>query len=197
LVNKNYKCLMKGKLLIFSGPSGSGKTTLVHQLLRTIPDLKFSISVTSRKKRKNEQEGSDYYFVSSDDFRKKIANGEFIEWEEVYEDLYYGTLRAEVESLLMLGKHVIFDVDVEGGLNIKKQFGEKALAVFIKAPSLEILEERLRLRSTEDELSFRKRIEKAKKEISYTDKFDVVLINENLDESCENAIKLVKNFLEK
>ena len=186
---------MQGKLLIFSGPSGSGKTTVVHHLLKTVPGLFFSISVTSRELRKNERAGVDYYFVTPDEFRKRIENNEFLEWEEVYTGQYYGTLKSEVERLINQGKHMLFDVDVEGGLNLKKQYGKNALAVFLKAPSLSILEERLRLRSTEDELSFKKRIDKATKELNYSDKFDAVLVNENLCETCDRASTMVMDFL--
>lgn len=186
---------MIGKLLIFSAPSGSGKTTIVQHLLRRIPGLEFSISATSRKMRANEQEGKDYYFITAENFRKKIENKEFLEWEEVYKDQYYGTLRSEVERIRSQGKHVVFDVDVVGGLNIKKQYGSDALAVFVKAPSYYELEKRLRMRSTEDEISFRKRMEKAKGELSFSDKFDVVLVNDELKETLINAEELVRNFL--
>jgi guanylate kinase len=188
---------MKGKLPIFSAPSGSGKPTIVQHLLRKIPGLEFSISATSRKMRANEKNGKDYFFISSDDFRKKIENKEFLEWEEVYKDQYYGTLRSEVERIRNLGNHVIFDVDVVGALNIKKQYGPDAFAVFVKAPSYNELEKRLRMRSTEDELSFRKRMNKAKGEMSFSDKFDFVLVNSELKETLHNAEELVRNFLKK
>ena len=187
---------MKGKLIIFSAPSGAGKTTIVQHLLKAIPALEFSISATSRKIRPNEKDGKDYYFISVSDFRKKIESGEFIEWEEVYRDQFYGTLKSEVERIRNQGKHVIFDVDVVGGLNIKKQFGSDALAIFIKAPSLNELEKRLRLRSTEDDESFKKRIEKAEQEMKFSDKFDVVLVNDKLDETLSRAEDLVKDFIE-
>ncbi len=186
---------MKGKLFIFSAPSGSGKTTIVHHLLKTIPLLEFSVSATSRKIRSNEKDGQDYYFISADDFRKKIEKNEFIEWEEVYKDQFYGTLKSEVERIRNQGKHVVFDVDVVGGLNIKKQYGAEALAVFIKAPSIRELERRLKIRSTEDEESFKKRTEKAKKEMSFSDKFDVILVNDSLNETFSRAEELVRNFL--
>ncbi len=186
---------MKGKLLIFSAPSGSGKTTVVQHLLRLYPELEFSISATSRKKRNNETDGKDYYFLSMDDFRKKIENHEFIEWEEVYEGLYYGTLKQEVERIRNKGCHVVFDVDVLGGLNIKKLYGDDALAVFVKAPSVKVLEERLRARSTEDEESLKKRIGKSIGEMSYAEKFDMILVNDTLEKALKDAEKIVMDFL--
>ena len=186
---------MKGKLIIFSGPSGSGKTTIVHHLLKSVPGLKFSISVTSREIRNNEIDGKDYYFVSPEEFKRKINKNEFLEWEEVYEGQYYGTLKSEVEKIRNHGNHVVFDMDVEGGVNLKKQFGNQALAIFIMVPSLQILEERLRLRSTEDQLSFTKRIEKAGKEMTYSNKFDAVINNLDIDDACNNVIELVMKFL--
>jgi guanylate kinase len=186
---------MKGKLLIFSAPSGSGKTTVVQHLIRLYPELEFSISATSRKKRNNETDGKDYYFLSVEDFRKKIENQEFIEWEEVYKGQYYGTLKMEVERIRNKGSHVVFDVDVVGGLNIKKLYGNNALAVFVKAPSVKVLEERLRARSTEDEQSLKRRIEKSIGEMSYADKFDCVLVNDRLDIALLDAEKIVADFL--
>jgi len=139
----------KGKLIIFSAPSGAGKTTIVHHLLKSGLDLQFSISAASREKRKNEIDGKDYYFIPADEFRKKIENNEFLEWEEVYKDHYYGTLKSEVERIWSEGLHVIFDVDVVGGMNIKKYYGDRALSVFVMPPSVKHLEERLRKRSTD------------------------------------------------
>ncbi len=186
---------MKGKLLIFSAPSGSGKTTLVRHILQLDPRLVSSVSATSRKKRENETHGKDYYFLSPDEFRKKIASKEFIEWEEVYPGQYYGTLKQDVERLRNEGKHVVFDVDVVGGLNIKKLFGDDALAIFVKAPSLKVLEKRLRERSTEDEDSLQKRIGKAIDEMKFSDKFDIILINDKLDSALIEAEKIVSRFL--
>ena len=186
---------MTGKLIIFSAPSGSGKTTIVQHLVNNIPGLEFSISATSRKIRANEQDGKDYYFISAVDFRKKIEKKEFLEWEEVYKDQYYGTLRSEVDRIRYQGKHVVFDVDVLGGLNIKKQYGKDAISVFVRAPSLYELEKRLRLRSTEDEASLKKRLENAKNEMSYSEKFDFVLVNDELGESLRSAEKIVRDFL--
>ena len=186
---------MKGKLLIFSAPSGSGKTTLVRHILQLDPRLVFSVSATSRKKRENENHGKDYYFLSPEEFRRKIADKEFIEWEEVYPGQYYGTLKQDVERLRNEGKHVVFDVDVVGGLNIKKLFGDDALSIFVKAPSLKVLEKRLRERSTEDEDSLQKRIGKAIDEMKFSDKFDIILINDKLDTALIEAEKIVSSFL--
>jgi guanylate kinase len=186
---------MKGKLLIFSAPSGAGKTTIVQYLLGLNLGLGFSVSATSREKRPNETEGKDYYFLSADEFREKIKSEEFIEWEEVYPDQFYGTLKQEVERIRNEGTHVVFDVDVVGGLNIKKLYGEDALAVFVKSPSLEVLEKRLRERSTEDETSLQKRLGKAKKEMLFEEKFDVTLVNDKLDETLLRVRKIVTGFL--
>lgn len=184
-----------GKLIIFSAPSGSGKTTLVHHLLSK-PELKlaFSVSATSRAKRPNETDGKDYYFLSADEFKERIAAGDFLEWEEVYPNQFYGTLRSEISRIHAEGKHVMFDVDVVGGLNIKKQFGANALAVFVKPPSIAELENRLRHRSTESAESLQKRVGKAAKEMAYADQFDVVLVNEDLDTAKAEAEKLVADF---
>lgn len=183
------------KLIIFSAPSGSGKTTLVHHLLAQ-PELKlaFSVSATSRAKRPNETHGTDYYFLTPAAFKSKIENNEFLEWEEVYENQYYGTLRSEISRLHALGKSVVFDVDVVGGLNIKKQFGTDALAIFVQPPSIQELEKRLRSRSTESEESLQKRVEKAAEELRFAPKFDVVLVNDNLDQAKKEAEQLVANF---
>lgn len=187
--------MSKGKLIIFSAPSGSGKTTLVHHLLSK-PELKlaFSVSATSREKRPNESHGEDYYFLSVDEFRKRIDADEFLEWEEVYTNQFYGTLRSEIDRIHAAGKHVIFDVDVVGGLNIKKQFEEDALAVFVQPPSIQELEKRLRNRSTESEESLKKRVGKAEAELAFANQFDVVLINDNLNTAKKEAEQLVADF---
>ena len=185
---------MKGKLIIFSAPSGSGKTTIVRHLLRLFPRLAFSISATSRDPRKNEKEGVDYYFLTVDDFRKKIEEGEFLEWEEVYAGQYYGTLRAEVERLRKAGKHVVFDIDVFGGVRLKQEFGNNALAIFIQPPSLEIMENRLRERGTDSEEQLLKRLGKAREELSYADQFDHVLINDRLEDTLKKAEELIRTF---
>ncbi len=185
----------KTKLIILSAPSGAGKTTLVHHLMKQVPGLAFSISATSRKPRPGEVNGKDYYFISADEFRRKIREGAFVEWEEVYENQFYGTLIGEVERLRKEGKHVVFDVDVKGGLNIKRLYGNDALAVFIKPPSLKVLEQRLRKRSTEDEESLKKRLARAREELSYESRFDVTLVNDDLEEAKKRIVELVTRFL--
>lgn len=186
---------MAGKALIFSAPSGSGKTTIVKHLLKNNPDLGFSISASTRDRRgRTEVDGKDYYFLTPEDFVKKIDNDEFIEWEEVYEGNFYGTLKSEIERIWSEGKNVIFDVDVKGGLNLKKYFGDKALAVFVKVPSIGLLEERLHDRGTETPESLSRRIFKAKFETSFQDHFDVVLVNEDLQKSLAEAQRLYDEF---
>ena len=184
---------MPNKLIIFSAPSGAGKTTIVKHLLRQNLGLEFSISAASREKRPNEVHGRDYYFLSSDEFKSRIKNNEFIEWEEVYENHFYGTLKSEVDRIWNNGNSVIFDVDVIGGLNIKKQYGDKALAVFVMPPSIEELKKRLNARSTESPENLRKRIEKA--EISFSERFDKVIVNDILDKALIEATNLVSEFL--
>ena len=187
----------KTKLIILSAPSGAGKTTLVHHLMKKVPNLAFSISATSRKPRKGEVNGKDYYFISAEEFKKKIREGAFVEWEEVYENQFYGTLIAEVERLRKEGKHVVFDVDVKGGLSIKRLYGNDALAVFIKPPSMQVLEQRLRKRSTEDEESLKKRLARAEEELSFESRFDVTLINDDLEKAKIEIVEVVKQFVEK
>jgi guanylate kinase len=185
-----------GKMIIFSAPSGSGKTTLVRHILKTFPQhIEFSISATSRPKRGIEVNGKDYHYLSVDDFKAKVAANEFLEWEEVYAGTHYGTLRSEVESIWARGKAVIFDIDVEGGLNLKNQFKEKALAVFVMPPSIKILEERLHSRSTDSKESIARRIAKAEKELKTAELFDVFILNENLEEACAKAEELITEFL--
>ena len=186
-----------GKLLIFSAPSGAGKTTLVRYLMKEIPSLEFSVSAASRKARKGERNGHDYYFLSIEDFKEKIATNKFVEWEEVYEDHYYGTLLSEVERIRNSGNHVVFDVDVKGGINIKKQFGDEALAVFVKPPSVEALKERLIGRNTETSETLKKRLDRAVFELGFEDKFDVTLVNDNLEKAKEESLSLVKNYIKK
>jgi len=189
---------MAGKALIFSAPSGSGKTTIVKHLLTNNPDLGFSISASTRDKRgRTESHGKDYYFLTPGEFKKKIDDDEFVEWEEVYEGNFYGTLKSEVERVWKEGRNVIFDVDVKGGLNLKKYFGEKGLSVFVKVPSLDILRSRLNERGTESEESLSRRLFKANFEMSFQDQFDVVLINADLSTSLQEAQKLYDSFKEK
>lgn len=185
-----------GKLVIFSAPSGSGKTTIVHHLV-SMNDLKldFSISACTRKKRAGEIDGKDYYFLTIDQFRMKIDENEFVEWEEVYKNLYYGTLKSEVNRIWDNGKNVVFDVDVMGGLNLKRQFGEKALSVFVMPPSIEELQKRLEQRGTDTPDKIKGRMGKAKFEMKYADKFDSILINDNLENALKEAEQLVRAFL--
>lgn len=187
---------MEGKLIIFSAPSGAGKTTIVQYLLSIFPEISFSISCTTRPKRENEVDGKDYYFLTEEQFQEKIKNNEFIEYEEVYKGRYYGTLHSEIERLWNQGKHVIFDIDVRGGLNLKKQFKNRALAIFIAPPSLKDLEERLKNRNTENLESLLTRIQKADEELSFAKDFDAVIINDNLEKAQNKAKTLVKNFLD-
>lgn len=184
-----------GKLVIFSAPSGAGKTTIVQYLLHAGLNLEFSVSAASRQKRQNETDGRDYYFISPEEFRMKIKNDEFLEWEEVYENHYYGTLKSEVERILENGHHAIFDVDVKGGLNIKKYYGKQALAVFVMPPGIQNLEDRLRGRSTEIEESIKKRIDKAEREIGFAGRFDKVIVNDDLKTALIEAGKIVSAFL--
>ena len=186
----------KGKALIFSAPSGSGKTTIVKHLLETYPELSFSISACTRDKRgRNEDNGKDYYFMTPEEFKTKIDKGEFIEWEEVYPGNFYGTLKSEIDRIWEEGKHVIFDVDVKGGLSLKEYFAEKALAVFVKVPNLGVLKERLNDRGTETEGSLSQRLFKARFEMSFEEKFDITLVNEKLQESFDKAKNLYTSFV--
>ncbi|OJX35310.1 MAG: guanylate kinase [Flavobacteriia bacterium 40-80] len=188
--------IKKGKCVIFSAPSGAGKTTIVRALLEQIDLLEFSVSACSRQPRPNEKNGVDYYFLSAEEFRKKIDNDEFLEWEEVYKDHFYGTLKSEVERIWKDGKAVIFDVDVVGGINLKNKLGEQALAIFVAPPAIETLEERLRIRSTETEDKIRIRTEKARYEMSFAEKFDVVLVNELLEKSIAEAKEITERFIQ-
>ncbi len=186
----------KGKLIVFSAPSGSGKTTIVRHLLKQDElNLEFSISATSREKRGNEQHGKDYYYLSLKEFKNKIKADEFLEWEEVYRDNFYGTLKEEVERIWAKGKHVIFDIDVSGGLRIKRKFPEQTLAVFVKPPDLNELVRRLKERGEESEDKISMRVAKAPAELATAPLFDVVVINSDLDSALKNAYELVFDFL--
>lgn len=185
---------MEGKVLIFSAPSGSGKTTIVKHLLAQRKDLDFSISACTRDKRPNETNGKDYHFLSQTAFEAKIIKNEFIEYQEVYQGSYYGTLKSEIERIWDKGNIVVFDVDVLGGINLKKYFAEKALAIFVQAPSFEVLEKRLRNRQTENEESLQKRLAKVKEEFTFANQFDKVLINDNLETAFAEIEKMVDNF---
>lgn len=186
---------MPGKLFIFSAPSGSGKTTIVQHLLKQDFKLEFSISATSRAKRTNEINGKDYHFLSAEEFKAKIANNEFLEWEEVYEGCFYGTLKSAVEKIRDEGNNVIFDVDVVGGTNIKKFYKEEALAIFIQPPSIEELENRLRNRNTDSEEVIAKRVEKFKFELAFSNQFDKVIVNDKLEDAFTEAETTITNFL--
>ncbi|WP_242083281.1 guanylate kinase [Aestuariivivens sediminis] len=185
-----------GKLIVFSAPSGSGKTTIVRHLLG-IPqlNLEFSISATSRAKRGNEIDGKDYYFLSAKDFKTKIKNDEFLEWEEVYRDNFYGTLKSEVERIWANGKHVIFDIDVSGGLRIKRKFPEQTIAVFVKPPSIDELKIRLKKRKTESEDRINMRVAKASAELATAPLFDVIIKNDNLETALKEAEAIVGDFV--
>ena len=187
---------MQGKLIIFSAPSGSGKSTIINYLLQQNLNLAFSISATSRQPRGNEKNGIEYYFLSPEDFKQKIANNEFLEYEEVYENRFYGTLKAQVEKQLEAGQNVIFDVDVVGGCNIKKYYGNRALSVFIQPPSVEELRKRLQGRGTDAPEVIESRIAKAEFELGFADKFDTVIVNDDLEKAKAEALKVIRNFIE-
>ena len=184
-----------GKLIVISAPSGAGKTSIVHFLLKKIEGLSFSVSACSRAKRENEIDGIDYHFLAAEEFQQKIKNRDFLEFEEVYKNQYYGTLKSEVERIWQKGQIVIFDVDVIGGLNIKKQYLSECLSIFIMPPSLVVLEERLQKRGSESIDSLRKRIAKAKGEIARSGEFDKVILNDNFDIACEEAMQVIRNFI--
>ena len=181
--------------MIISAPSGAGKTTIVKYLLDSGLKLSFSISATTRPLRGDEKDGKDYYFLTKKDFKKKIRKNEFVEWEEVYKDLMYGTLKSELERIRELGMDVLFDVDVKGGVNLKKQYGDQSIAIFIMPPSVEELGNRLKQRATESEDKIRMRVEKAREEMRLADQFDHVVINDNLDTAKEEVLNLVSDFV--
>ena len=188
---------MSGKLIIFSAPSGAGKSTLVQYLLGCGFDMEFSISATSRAPRGTEKHGVDYYYLTPEEFRQKVDNQEFLEYEEVYQNCYYGTLRSEVERITGQGKNIVFDVDVVGGLNIKKEFGDQALALFIAPPSIDELHKRLVSRGTDSAEMIEKRIGKAEFEMSFAPKFDIVVVNDNLELAKAEAERSIRDFLKK
>jgi guanylate kinase len=185
-----------GKCVILCAPSGSGKTSIAKYLLQQPElNLEFSVSATTREMRPGEVNGKDYYFLTVDEFKRKIENDEFIEWEEVYQGVYYGTLKSEIERIWKDGKNVLFDVDVEGGISLTKYFGEKALAIFIQPPSVEELKKRLRKRGTENEEKIKQRIEKAAKEMEYAKWFDTIVVNDDLEKAQKEVYMYVKTFL--
>lgn len=184
-------------MIIFSAPSGAGKTSIIKGILKSLPELEFSISATSRNKRQGEQQGVDYYFLSPEEFRQRIDNDQFLEWEEVYTDNFYGTLNSELQRIWAKGNHVIFDVDVAGGINIKQKYPEQSLSVFVMPPSLEELGRRLTQRGTETQESLDKRLGKAHQEISAAGKFDRIVINDDLHQATQSVIKIIREFLEK
>ncbi|MEO0777309.1 MAG: guanylate kinase [Bacteroidota bacterium] len=184
------------KLVIFTAPSGAGKTTIVRHLLDQYDQLAFSVSVTTRQRRPHETDGADYYFLTREDFEARVAAGEFLEWEEVYEGQYYGTLRSEIDRLWELGKCIIFDIEVKGATNIKNTYPDQSLAVFVKPPSPTVLFERLRARQTETEASLQKRIRRASEELTYENSFDAVLLNDVLEDTLRNAEQLIETYLQ-
>jgi len=186
-----------GKCIIFSAPSGAGKTTIVHALLKSINQLEFSVSACSRPIRGKEVDGIDYHFLSVDAFKNKIQQDAFVEWEEVYTDMFYGTLKSEIERIWKAGKTVVFDVDVIGGLNLKKIFQEQALAIFIQPPSLKVLEDRLRYRQTDSEEKIQMRLAKSTEELKSATDFDVIIENDELEKAIEQARSIITEFINK
>ncbi len=191
--------MQKGKLIVFSAPSGSGKSTIVNYLMQHHPELHlaFSISCTSRAPRGTERNGVEYFFLSPDEFKEKIAAGEFLEYEEVYKNRYYGTLKAQVERQSEAGQNVVFDVDVKGGVNIKKHYGSRALSIFIQAPSIEALRARLEGRGTDSQEAIEARLAKASYELTFASQFDHIVVNDDLSKAQEEAYRLISSFLSK
>lgn len=188
--------MSEGKALIFSAPSGAGKTTIVRHLMSVIPDLDFSISATTRSPRAGETHGHDYYFLEAEDFRDRVESDQFAEWEEVYEGTFYGTLRSEIERIWHAGNHVVFDVDVEGGLRLKKELGASAMAIFVKVPDLDDLRARLKERGSENEQSLERRVSKAALEMTYEHHFDCTLLNDDLEQAKKLAEEKVRSFIQ-
>lgn len=188
---------MKGKLVIVSAPSGGGKTTIVNHLLSKGLDLEFSVSATTRKPRGTETYGKEYYFISVEDFKKRIKNNEFVEWEEVYKNHFYGTLKIEIERIWSRKKHVLFDVDVKGGISLKKIFGTRAISLFIMPPSIKELEKRLRARATDEASKIQVRIDKALQEMKLADNFDYIILNDHLEEATSEVQSIVASFLKR
>lgn len=187
---------MQGKLIIFSAPSGSGKSTIINKLMSEYGLRgRFSISATSRKPRGSEQDGVEYYFLTEEDFRRRISEGDFLEYEEVYPGCFYGTLRSEVDRTLAQGENVILDIDVQGGLNVKKIYGDRALTLFIQPPSIERLRERLERRGTDAPEVIERRLAKAETELSFAPKYDAVVVNDDLEEACRDAARVIEDFL--
>jgi guanylate kinase len=187
--------MSSNKVIIFSAPSGAGKTTIVRYLLEKGLPLAFSISACSRSPRAGEVDAKDYYFLSPDSFKQKAAAGDFLEWEEVYENMFYGTLKSEVQRIWKEDKHVLFDVDVVGGVNLKSQLGAQALSIFVAPPSIEALKSRLEGRGTETEESLHKRLGKAEEEMAFQDRFDLVIVNDDLQKACEETLQAVQSFI--
>ena len=186
---------MKGKVIIFSAPSGSGKSTIINYLMQQNLNMAFSISATSRPPRGTEQHGVEYFFLTPEDFRQRIANGEFLEYEEVYKDRFYGTLKEQVEKQLENGQNVVLDVDVKGGCNIKNYYGNRALSIFIQPPSIEALRQRLNGRGTDSPEVIEDRIARAEYELGFADKFDTIVVNDNLEQAQQEALQILKKFL--
>jgi len=182
------------KLVAITAPSGAGKTTIVRHLLATYDELAFSVSATNRKKRAHEEDGKDYYFLNTRTFKKRIKDGDFLEWQEVYENQFYGTLKSEVERIWDAGKHIVFDIEVKGATNIKKMYGDQTLVIFIRPPSLEVLVDRLEKRKTESAESLKRRIARIKEELTYENKFDKVIVNDSLEVALKEAELMIEDF---